>query len=171
MTYLAVQVDGVDDSSGNAILGYEYDFFRNGITSRKVEFKPVATDPEPQSLFHRSSNLDAFVRESVRDTAVPGTAVLYSPLGFSRRNSVKDDLENKITLRTFFACCLTCGLALCCAGCCCRKCGACDVGEKNLNESHYLAKLEEMYPGETREVRYEFATAGAPMATAKVMDR
>jgi hypothetical protein len=152
MTNLRIRVEGADNNSSecNAILCYEAEYVPE--TSKqavqKVFFKQVQTEPNLQTLFVLSANLDQFVTQQVDSTA--SNIVLYSVEGLAKRNKAKREIEDAVTRKTCIGCCLTCGLILCVAGCC-DPCGATDVGETNLTEQGYCQKLTEQYPGQTQQ--------------------
>jgi hypothetical protein len=157
-TTLAVDLKS-NDSDHNAVLYYQFDFpiHDTGTSRPKEKFLEVRTEPVMTTYSHLSASLVTFVKTFENEKCTK--AILYSKEGFQMRKETKHEQQEAITRKTCTACCLTCGLALCFAGCC--DCFAISgLGEKNLNEEHYCKKLNEKSPGGDGQQNYQFQSLG-----------
>jgi hypothetical protein len=104
------------------------------------------------TYFHASDAFLVFMKEKLHPNVT--RAVLYSKEGFVDRMLVKKEVERKVEQRTLTLCLLTCGLVICCCGCC----GLCDTNEEDLNEDFYCEQMKERHPDKTFDVAFEFTS-------------
>jgi hypothetical protein len=147
---MSIQLDvNVPELSSNAVLWYESTVAGQGRESGKRISKSyyvnARTDPELRSSFYDADSLVSFVKQHIDANA--SSAILFSSIGFQRRNQVKKKLEDKIETRSSWILCLTCGLAVCCCGCC----GCLDKDASQLNEKNYCLRIQSDFPAETTE--------------------